>query len=140
MNRYILKRRYFKEGTYSYLYRADGSEVCCFVEKEWRNNKPFESCVPEGEYDLVPHNSPKYGECYALVAETLGVTVNGPSIRTACLVHIANKPSQLVGCAAPGLSFGFLVGEWCVSSSRLAFNALIKELDGKPAKLLIEKA
>ena len=139
MKHYILKRRYFKHGTYSYLFREDGSEVCCFVEREWRNNEPFKSCVMEGTYDLIPHNSPKYGECYAMVAPTLGVTLHGPSIRTECLIHIANKPSQLLGCASPGLSFGYLGNEWSVKSSGIAFRALMNELGGEPATLTIIK-
>jgi len=93
----------------------------------------------EGDYDLVPHVSPKYGKCYALVAPTLGVTIKGPSIRTACLIHIANKPSQLMGCASPGLDFGSLDGEWCVTSSGAAFNALMKEFDGETHRLTIVK-
>ena len=139
MKHYILKRRYFDHGTYSYLYREDGSKVCCFVEREWCNNEPYKSCVPEGTYNLVPHNSPKYRECYAMVAPTLGVTIDGPSIRTSCLIHIANKPSQLLGCASPGLDFGFLGDEWSVKSSALAFKALINELGGEPAQLTIQK-
>lgn len=139
MKYYTLKRRYFDFGTYSYLFRQDGSKVCCFVEPVWANNEPFKSCVPEGDYDLVPHTSEKYGECYALESEFLGVTVYGPSIRDACLWHIANKPSQLVGCGAPGVNFGFLSGEWSVKSSGIAFKALMKELGGKPARLTIMK-
>lgn len=141
MKRYILKRRYFEHGTYSYLYRQDGSKVCCMVEPVWKNNKPFESCIPEGDYDWLPHISPKYGECYVLSAPNLGVTVyeEPKSIRFACLTHIANKPSQLVGCNAPGLDFGFLGGEWSVSNSGDAFHMLMRELDGEPARLTIMK-
>lgn len=111
------------------------------VERPWRNNKPYESCVPEGDYDWLPHQSPKYGECYVLSAPTLGVTVYSQenSIRTVCLLHPANKPSQLQGCLAPGLDFGFLGGEWAVLSSRNAFKILMGELDGEPARLTIVK-
>ncbi len=139
MKKYILKRRYFKHGTYSYLYREDGSEACCFVEREWCNNEPFKSCVPEGTYNLVPHQSPKYGDCYALDAPTLGVTIHGPSTRTVCLVHIANKPSELLGCMSPGLRFGYVGNEWSVISSGVAFKALMKEFDGKSVQLTIIK-
>ena len=139
MKHFVMRRRYFKHGTYSYLYRADGSEVCCMVEREWRNNQPFKSCVPEGDYLLIPHISPKYGACYAMVAPTLGVTLHGPSIRTECLFHTANKPSQLLGCAAPGLDFGLLDGEWCVTNSGDALKALMKELGGEKAALTIIK-
>lgn len=139
MKHFILKRRYFEEGTFSTLHRADGSKVCCVVEREWKNNEPFNSCVPEGDYLLAPNDSPKYGKGYAMVAPTLGVTANGPSLRTACLWHIANAPSELLGCAAPGLSFGYVKGQWGVVSSGVAFNALMKELGGEPAQLTIVK-
>ncbi|WP_019615094.1 DUF5675 family protein [Psychromonas ossibalaenae] len=139
MKHFILKRRYFEHGTYSTMHRADSSKVCRMVEREWRNNEPFKSCVPEGSYLIVPHNSPKYGDCYALVAATLGVTIDGPSLRTACLIHPANKPSELLGCLSPGLDFGFLDDEWCVTHSGDAFDVLMNELGGLPAQLTIIK-
>ena len=49
------------------------------------------------------------------------------------------KPSQLLGCAAPGLDFGLLDGEWCVTNSVDALKALMKELNGEQAKLTIIK-
>ncbi|MFT6986236.1 MAG: hypothetical protein ACJAT7_002059 [Psychromonas sp.] len=139
MKHYILKRRYFKQGTFSYLYREDGSEVCCMVERPDCNNIPYESCVVEGTYDLLPHTSPHHGECYALVAKELGVTIYGPSLRTHVLIHIANTPGELAGCLAPGGDFGYINGQWGVISSTDAFNPLMKELGGKPARLTIQK-
>ncbi len=139
MKYFVLKRRYFDFGTYSTLHRADGSQVCCMVELPWKNNEPFKSCVSEGLYDWLPHKSPKYGDCYILEAPTLGVTKHGPSVRTEILTHIANAPSELLGCMAPGLKFGFVKNQWAVTSSTIAFKALMKELNGKPAKLRIVK-
>ena len=139
MKHFILKRRYFEEGTFSTLHRADGSKVCCVVERPDLNNKPSESCIVEGTYSLLPHQSPKFGECYALEAPMLGVTRYGPSLRTHVLIHKANVPSDLEGCLAPGLSFGYVKGQWGVVSSGVAFNALMKELGGEPAQLTIVK-
>lgn len=135
-----LLRRYFDHGTYSTLHREDGSQVCCVVEVKWLNNAPSKSCVPEGDYKLVPHQSPKYGDCYALSAPTLGVTPHQGGLRTSCLFHIANVPSELKGCCAPGESFGYVSGEWGVVSSGNAFRALMKELAGRTIDLRIEKA
>ena len=139
MKHYILKRRYFEHGTYSYLYREDGSKVCCVVERADRNNKPSVSCIPEGTYNLLPHKSPKFGSCYAVEEPTLGVTRFGPSLRTHVLIHKANTPGDLQGCLAPGIDFGFIKGEWGVVNSTVAFNSLMKELGGKPAQLTIVK-
>ncbi|GLT18047.1 hypothetical protein GCM10007938_18250 [Vibrio zhanjiangensis] len=139
MKRFVLKRRYFQDGTFGTLHREDGSQVCVIAERGWRNNLPGKSCVPEGSYQLLPHTSPKFGDCYALEAGELGVTRQGPSLRTHILVHKANTPSQLQGCLAPGVDFGFVGNEWAVVNSTAAFEALMHELDGQPAFLTIVK-
>lgn len=139
MKHFVLKRRYFTHGTYSTLHRADGSQVCCVVERPWLNNTPSKSCIPEGTYSLFPHQSPKFGECYALESKNLGVTRYGPSLRTHILIHKANSPKQLQGCLAPGVHFGFLHGEWAVLNSTAAFKNLMAELNGESASLTILK-
>ena len=139
MKHFILKRRYFEEGTFSTLHRQDGSKVCCFVERPDLNNEPNVSCVVEGTYDLFPHKSPKFGNCYALESKTLGVTRFEKSLRTHVLIHKANVPSDLQGCLAPGLAFGYVKGEWGVIKSGFAFNSLMNELGGEPARLTIMK-
>lgn len=63
----------------------------------------------------------------------------GPSLRTHVLIHKANKPSDLQGCLAPGVDFGFVGNEWAVVNSSHAFKVLMAELNGKPAKLTIVK-
>ena len=137
MKKLTLRRRYFPEGTYSTLHDEQGKVVCYMVERPWLNNRQAESCVPEGTYNLVPHESPKFGSVYALSSPDLGVTVFGPSLRTHILIHKANVPSELQGCLAPGTALGFLKGQWGVSDSTSAFNHLISLLDGKEAELTI---
>ncbi|MFL7010945.1 DUF5675 family protein [Enterovibrio norvegicus] len=139
MKHYVLKRRYFNEATFGTLHREDGSQVCVIAERESSNNAKGESCIPEGTYQLLPHESTRFGTCYALEAPTLGVTRFGPSLRTHCLIHKANRPSELRGCLAPGAAFGVVGQEWAVINSKGAFNALMKELGGEPATLTIEK-
>lgn len=139
MKHYELRRRYFEHGTYSTLHREDGSKVCCVVERPMLNNKPSESCIVEGTYIALPHQSPKFGACYALEAPALGVTRNGPSLRTHILIHKANSPQDLEGCIAPGVAFGFVHGEWAVLNSTAAFNALMAEFSGESISLSITK-
>lgn len=116
-------RRYFEHGTFSDVY-IDGEFFSVAVERAWENNVPFKSCIPEGSYKLVPHESPKYGSCYAFEASSLGVTIHGPSQRTHCLIHPANLPTQLAGCLALGERFGVVKNEWAVMSSESAFQRL----------------
>ncbi|MDO6497345.1 DUF5675 family protein [Photobacterium sanguinicancri] len=139
MDKLILKRRYFPHGTFSTLHHKNGKQICCMVERAWQNNKPNVSCVPLGTYHLLPHRSHKFGDCYALEAPTLGVTRYGPSVRTHCLIHKANRPSQLQGCLAPGKQFGVSQSEWGVVDSTSAFNELMTLLGGKEWELEIIK-
>ncbi|AUR90886.1 hypothetical protein NVP1151O_45 [Vibrio phage 1.151.O._10N.222.46.B1] len=138
MATYTLKRRYFDHGTYSELL-FKGDVICVTVEKPDRNNAPSISCIPEGEYRLIPHESPKFGYCYALEAKTLGVGIYS-GLRTHILIHKGNTPSDVLGCIVPGVGFGFVGGEWAVLNSTKAFTDLMTELNGEEHKLVITKA
>ncbi|MGF1775883.1 DUF5675 family protein [Vibrio nomapromontoriensis] len=138
--RLILHRNYFDHGVFSTLCDEFGNKLCHTIERPWQHNQKGVSCIPEGEYHLTPHQSPKFGQCYALDGEEHGVTVFGPSQRTHILIHKANKASQLQGCIAPGMTFGVLDGEWAVLNSGHAFNAVMKYLNGQPALLDIRQA
>lgn len=82
----------------------------------WKNpgGKPFESCVPDGEYSLEPFVRERDGSAvYALVNHSLGVyrdqgTMKMNPGRYSCLIHAANFVFQVVGCIAPGLKRGIL--------------------------------
>lgn len=98
------------------------------VEKPWRDNRPYESCVPLGEYKLVwrptttnvPHQFD--GHTWYMVGETVGL-VKGEKHRWGCAWHVANFCDQVKGCSGIGQSLGF--GEspktetlrWCVNRS-----------------------
>lgn len=87
--------------------------------KEWHSleppdlgNAPFKSCIPQGEYDLIPYDSPKYGPCYIMVNEDLNVYAFEDSPgrpedgRFLCLfVHRGNYVRNFVGCC--GASHGY---------------------------------
>lgn len=140
MKTLTLYRNYFPHGTYSFLADDNGNAFLKTVERPWKDNAPNISCVPEGVYDLIPHKSPKHGECYALQAPDLGVTIYGPSQRTHVLFHTANRPSELEGCIAPGTDFGVVDNEWAVVNSKLAMQYFMSHLAGEKAKLIIKRA
>lgn len=108
-------------GTYGRIVSPNGIEICKTVEREWNNNRQSNSCVPEGLYELLPVDSPKYGKCYCLVNADLGVTHKGPSQRTHILIHAANWPRQLQGCIAPVVEHG---STWGGNNSREALAVL----------------
>ena len=106
--------------TQGVLIDDEGFAICCTVE-----NSPLR--IPAGHYHVVPHVSPTQnkrlkGKCFKLM--------NVPD-RTDILIHIANLPSELLGCIAPGLSFGAMNGEDGVFSSTNAMKVLLNEfVDG----------
>lgn len=64
------------------------------IEREWKNNEPFESCIPNGVYPMVRVNSPRFGEQTWEIAEV-------PN-RTHILIHIANTANNVEGCIGLG--------------------------------------
>lgn len=125
MNVYYLRRRYFTFATFGHWYDGQGQQLCATVERPWCNNQPNISCIPEGDYQLQRYTSPSKGDCLSLDAPELGVTLHGPSLRTACLVHAANRAEELEGCIAPGTEFGVVNGQWAVINSRKALTMLM---------------
>jgi hypothetical protein len=113
-----------------------GEVICKTIEKPWKNNIPYESCIPTGEYELIPYDSPKHGKTYAFVNHELGVGANkGDSDRFACLLHVANWAHQLERCVAPSLD----ATDNMVQRSKDAMNYLLPIIHSlEVKKILIE--
>ena len=47
-------------GTFGAL-SIDGLAFCAIREQPWDNNIPGHSCIPEGEYRLLPYDAPAHG-------------------------------------------------------------------------------
>ena len=103
------------------------------IERPWLDNGPFKSCVPLGEYVLVPFTRDEGGQrTYALENHSLGVYVFQSDIpdglthntRYGILIHPGNYVKDVVGCIAPGLQRS---GEM-VTNSRNAFSDLMRIL------------
>ena len=86
---------------------------CFTVERPWLDNKPRESCIPEGTYKirLGTYNRGGYP-----AYEVLGV----PD-RSLIKIHVGNTIDDVIGCIAPGKALGFLERKWAVTSSKKAF-------------------
>lgn len=70
----------------------NGSEIKT-LERPWKGNKPFVSCIPEGEYIVLRDHIGKHR--YYAVQDVLD--------RSAIEIHPANTVNQLQGCIAPCL-------------------------------------
>ncbi len=95
---------------------------CYTVERPWLDNKPRESCIPEGEYGLKLGMYNRGG--YAAY-EVMDV----PN-RSLIKIHVGNTIDDVIGCIAPGKALGYLEKKWSVSSSRKAFKEFMRAMDG----------
>ena len=139
------------------LILADGTTFTT-IEQPWVPNpngalggKPFHSCVPDGMYRFMPHESKSKGAVFIFWNERLGVYKfpqdhqEGRG-RDVCYLHKANWAIQLEGCVAPGLARrcmvrkGEAVAENAVTSSGAAMVKLLQELGNCQHILSIESA
>lgn len=98
---------------------------CHTVERPWANNAPNISCIPEGDYTLVPRWFYRGGYM------TWEVT-NVPN-RSLILFHKGNLAIHVEGCIALGTIRGALGRQWAVLHSGKAFKSfieLVKPLGG----------
>lgn len=97
------------------------------VEQPWTENTPFKSCIPAGEYFLVPYVSPKYNLTYMIIGGQVGPDIGNDTIlREDCLIHVANYPRNVQGCIGVGKEYT-TTPEPMVTNSRDSIEAL-KEL------------
>jgi len=104
------------------------------LERPWFDDMPggrsFESCVPDGEYELIPHVRPNGHEVYALRNHDLHVYYteaergDNPG-RYLILIHAGNWVADVVGCIAPGMVRTIANNTRMVRSSRPAMNLIM---------------
>lgn len=103
------------DGTFGRI-ATDNMFQATTLELPWANNKPNESCIPEGTYLFKMVKSPTRGDVYE--------AVNVPG-RTNIQIHPANWCRQLLGCIAIGRCEGTVVD----SKRGGAFRGLLSSRD-----------
>lgn len=81
-------------GTHGILSAENGDMICYTLEEPWHENQKDISCIPDGRYSVIPHNSQKFPDCWQIV--------NVPQ-RTAILIHAGNTLADTKGCVLVGL-------------------------------------
>jgi len=125
-----LHRWYRPEETAGVLTLVESGDKFYTIEKPWRNNTPFLSCIPEGNYVLVPHDTRKYPDTWAMVGGTVSHGPDPAFERYACVFHSANYSDQLTGCVGPGLGMQILKESVATYRSGDAMKAIRKALRG----------
>lgn len=132
---------YFPESTLGRIIVPTTFPPIASVELPWKNNEVGRSCIPLGEWDVVPtmfyHGDGPGGKPDY---PTYEIIVPG---RRKCDFHIANYASELEGCVAPGIGYTVNAsGELGVHSSAKAFALLKAWLDAqtRPLKVIVRNA
>lgn len=91
-----LKRDYdkFPHCTAGEIILPDGKKIVT-LERPWLDNKPYVSCIPEGEYIVRRDHTGRHR--YHAIDDVAG--------RSDIEIHPANRVEQLLGCIAPALHF-----------------------------------
>lgn len=89
------RRGFFDNSTLGFLVVHEAHKQTTFrsVEREWRANRAFISCIPAGRYMLLPTFSSRKGAEWE---------VTGVPGRSRILLHVANRGDELAGCIALG--------------------------------------
>lgn len=108
-------RTYFSDYTEGAWLNEYGMEICKTMELPWLNNEHDKSCISEGTYACVPHNSPAHPGTWEIT--------NVPN-RDNILLHNGNFAKQSLGCILVGNSFGIIDGKPAVLNSMATLNKL----------------
>lgn len=132
-------------GTFGEITCERNRHICYTVERLYKDNKPFISCIPRNHsYELIPFTSERYGKTYALENSAIGIdsVKDQFSTRYGILIHPANHHLQLQGCIAPGTKLGLATNpetkalEWGVNFSKVAHNVLMDYLEESGDRIL----
>lgn len=120
---------YSETETEGRLYLPENDDFLYTLERPWiagpAGGMPFESCVPDGRYELIAYERQNGDHVYALRNPDLGVYFTQQDRGTRegrykILIHSANWVGQVVGCIAPGLVRTIADNRRMVRSSRRA--------------------
>ena len=123
-----IRRTYKEKQTEGRLYvyneRNGVGYSCDTLELPWLDNKKRISCIPEGEYDVIKHVSPKFGECFWIL--------DVPE-RSEILVHKGNYNRDTLGCVLVGKSLIDIDGDGNrdTTNSSATMKELLKILPNK---------
>jgi hypothetical protein len=119
----LLRTSFLEKETLGVL-MFEGKPLLVTLELPWRENSLGKSCIPDGDYDICPFMSKKFGSVYK---------VYDVPDRNGILFHVGNSYNDTRGCILVGMSFRLNEkGGVDVIQSRAALNLMKSMLDKKP--------
>jgi len=98
---------------------ANGKFVCMTLELPWRSNIVNESCIPSGQYDVMPYMSKRFGNAY-MIKDVPG--------RSGILFHKGNTLVDTTGCILLGAQ---LTDSLTLINSAAGYRVFEKSLEGQ---------
>ena len=143
--KHLLLERQPTTSTHTEGFLSFDDEILATLERPWIDEgypggKPFESCIPNGIYELISHARPDGKMAVALVNPELGVyryeedRSEGEG-RYLILIHIGNWVHDIVGCIAPGLAKTTSPQGHMVTKSAKAMGRIMNFIDGDEAEI-----
>jgi len=97
----------------------NGEILCHTLCLPYVGNHTNISCIPDGIYDLAPHNTKKFPDTFRIE--------NVPN-RTAILFHTGNRLRDTHGCFLVGTEFRDCGADTMILNSKFAMNMLRRKL------------
>lgn len=115
----VTRKEFSKKSTIGEL-SIDGEFFCYTLEDVLRDVKIYgETCIPYGRYKVIINKSARFGIMMPLLIDVPGFE----GVR----IHAGNTDADTHGCILVGVT----KSKDFIGSSRVAFNALMKKLDGQ---------
>ncbi len=115
---YLERFAHLETATVGRLYLPNDA-VIYTLERPWKGNRPFQSCIPSGYYEMEWDRTGRIKDTVRLL--------DVPD-RTHINIHAANRSSELHGCIAPGLGWTMAEGDPILHQSRKALDLLLESL------------
>ena len=112
----VLSRETVKENYVKGNLQLPSGKFLRTLERPWKNNEPFLSCIPTGLYKCKRFHSQKFGNTFE---------VTGVSGRDAILFHSGNVVDDTHGCILLGCRNG---GSGAILESKKAMELFLEEL------------
>lgn len=100
------------------------------VEQPWRNNQPFVSCIPDGDYVCKWYDSPRFGKTLAVVGGSVSLFPSPQHQRDFIVFHLGNWPENFEGCIGLGREYTCVSGQIGVTSTRDTVNRFLDLFSG----------
>lgn len=110
--------------------------TCRTLELPWKDNEKRISCIPDGEYEVIKHTSPKFGECFWIqdVPDRSEILIHD-KVNFVGSINPRTGRSDLLGCIAPFESSMDIDGDGILDiapkSSTVAMKKLLEMLPDK---------